>query len=370
MVHKDLIHIITLIANDKYSRVSAITVTVFSLGLALFYSSLAGLVIYGGYISGCVVCWCLLKYQNIASVYLLGLVSFCYGTNSSKKKLKQSCSICDDLSCKRHQQSKVINPGRDLYIAKELNAVIENFYNKILENFINSWYGQFTSDVDFLNELRYCLQHASAAFINTFTNLDHANIISRKLLPCVVKHVDDYLYMQQIVKLRKSRLNDVIVEYLGKRLHVATVNRKNELSYLQQLSSSLMPHVLPPKYLQCKNYVVLIREIVAGWVLLPLMDVLADPNIINSLVILAITYKSKNQQKKKTPIEKVKFLESFVTNNQISSFATDLNTIKGNTELLYAFMQFLKREEHVHLLQFCLDVGNPDATFLESCSDV
>jgi sorting nexin-14 len=224
--------------------------------------------------------------------------------------------------------------------------------------------------VDFLNELRYCLQHASAAFINTFTNLDHPNIISRKLLPCVVKHVDDYLYMQQIVKLRKSRLNDVIVEYLGNRLHVATVNRKNELSYLQQLSSSLMPHVLPPKYLQCKNYVVLIREIVAGWVLLPLMDVLADPNIINSLVILAITYKSKNQQKKKTPIEKVKFLESFITNNQISSFATDLNTIKGNTELLYAFMQFLKREEHVHLLQFCLDVGNPDATFLESCSDV
>jgi uncharacterized FlgJ-related protein len=100
------------------------------------------------------------------------------------------------------------------------------------------------------------------------------------------------------------------------------------------------------------------------------MDVLADPNIINSLVILAITYKSKNQQKKKTPIEKVKFLESFITNNQISSFATDLNTIKGNTELLYAFMQFLKREEHVHLLQFCLDVGNPDANFLEWCSDV
>jgi hypothetical protein len=144
MVHKDLIHIITLIANDKYSRVSAITVTVFSLGLAVFYSSLAGLVIYGGYISGCVVCWCLLKYQNIASVYLLGLVSFCYGTNSSKKKLKQSCSICDDLSCKRHQQSKVINPGRDLYIAKELNAVIENVSRALTLNYHHCGICSFT----------------------------------------------------------------------------------------------------------------------------------------------------------------------------------------------------------------------------------
>lgn len=225
-----------------------------------------------------------------------------------------------------------------------------------METFIISWYGQFTTDVDFLNELRYCLKYASAAVINQFLNLDHASIISRKLLPCVVKHIDDYMYMQQIIKLKKTRLNDVIVEYLGKRLHAATVNRKCELNYLQHLSSSLLPHVLPDKYLNCKNYVVLIREILAGWVLLPLMDVLADPNIINSLVILAVTYRS-NHTRNKHSTEKVKFLDGFIVNNhQKSSFATDLNTIKANTELLYAFMQFLKREEHVHLLQFCLDV--------------
>ncbi|RZB40834.1 sorting nexin-14-like [Asbolus verrucosus] len=329
MIHKDIYNIFTLIANDRYIRFSAILITAFTLFLALFFSPFAGLVIYGSYISGYVVCWCLLKYQNIASVYLLGLVSFCYGTNSSKQKLKQSCSICDDLSCKRHQQTKTVTPWKDLYIHKELNASIE--------------------DVS-----RACF---NAAVINRFQEIDHANIISTKLLPYIVKHIDDYLYMQQIVKLKNSRLNDVIVEYLGKRLHAATTNRKNELNYLQHLSSSLMPFILPEKYLQCKNYSVLIREILAGWVFLPLMDVLADPNIINSLVILAVTYKSKKQHKHKEEIEKVKFLENFIENNtQKSSFATDLNTIKGNTELLYEFMQFLKKEEHVHLLQFCLDV--------------
>lgn len=187
--------------------------------------------------------------------------------------------------------------------------------------------------------------------------MNHAHVIAAKLLPCIVKHIDDYLYMQQIIKLKNSRFNDVIVEYLGRRLHAATSNRKNELKYLQHLTASLMPFILPNDYLQCKNYAILIREILAGWVLLPLMDVLADPNILNSLVILAITYKGKKQTYKDVE-EKVSFLENFVVrNSKKSSFATDLNTIKGNTQLLYAFMQFLKKEEHVHLLQFCLDVG-------------
>lgn len=165
--------------------------------------------------------------------------------------------------------------------------------------------------------------------------------------------------MQQIVKLKKTRLNDVIVDYLGKRLHVATTNRKTELNYLQHLSSALTPFILPDKYLKCNNYTVLIREILSGWVLLPLMDVLADPNIINSLVILSMTYKKTKTQIRIKNVQKVQFLENFIKeNNQISSFVIDLNTIKKNTDLLYAFMQFLKKEDHVHLLQFCLEVDD------------
>lgn len=95
-----------------------------------------------------------------------------------------------------------------------------------------------------------------------------------------------------------------------------------------------------------------------GWVFLPLMDVLADPNIINYLVILSITYKSKKTTKSCADMEMVTFLENYaIINKKISPFAINLNKIKNNTDLLYAFMQFLKKQEHVHLLQFCLDVG-------------
>lgn len=108
-----------------------------------------------------------------------------------------------------------------------------------------------------------------------------------------------------------------------------------------------------------RNYAVIIREILAGWVLLPLMDVLSDPNVINYLVVLTMTHKFKKNPKVKMNEEKVEFLLNFGFKDyeKTSSFATNLNKIKNNTNLLYAFMQFLKKQDHVNLLQFCLDVG-------------
>lgn len=97
----------------------------------------------------------------------------------------------------------------------------------------------------------------------------------------------------------------------------------------------------------------------AGWVLLPLMDVVADSNIINYLVVLALTYKSNKHSKINMSEANVEFLYNFghKDSGKMSSFATNLNKIKRNTDLLYAFMQFLKKQDQVNLLQFCLDVG-------------
>lgn len=100
------------------------------------------------------------------------------------------------------------------------------------------------------------------------------------------------------------------------------------------------------------------REIIAGWVFLPLMDVLADPNVINYVTILAATYKYKSSGQAAHVQEKVEFLQNFSNRIKKSSALTsDLKTIRKDTDLLYAFMQFLKKENSVHLLQFCLDVG-------------
>ncbi|KAG5876709.1 hypothetical protein JTB14_038026 [Gonioctena quinquepunctata] len=359
-ISKEILDIIRLISNDKLVRTVALIITLFCLVVGIFISPLAALVLYSSYIFGYFASWLLIKYQNKTAVYLQRLTSFYHGRISAKVSIKQSCSVCDDLSCRRHQQTKSVTPWKYIHINSDLNAAIEHFYDRIITNFISSWYGQFTEDDDFKNELRHCFRFSTATMINRFFELDVGKIIANKLIPCAVRHVDDYLYIQQIGKLKNVRFNEVVTEYLGKRLHAAATNRNNELGYLRHMVSSLLPNVLPKSYLKCRNYSIIMREILAGWVFLPLMDILADPNIINSLVILAITYKPKKSSKTQRTKETVEFLCNYALNNnkKLSSFATNLNKIKNNTDLLYAFMQFLKKQDHVNLLQFCLDVDD------------
>lgn len=88
------------------------------------------------------------------------------------------------------------------------------------------------------------------------------------------------------------------------------------------------------------------------------MDVLADPNILNYLIILITTYKPKDGSNIQKEVPKHEFLEDFLMNDtKTSSFAVDLKTVIKSREMLYAFMQYLKKEGVVHLLQFCMDVG-------------
>jgi len=90
------------------------------------------------------------------------------------------------------------------------------------------------------------------------------------------------------------------------------------------------------------------------------MDVISDPNIINSLVILVVNYKSTKTPRSVSQSVEVELFYNFFQSDESprqSAFAFSLNKIKNTPELLYALMQFLKKEAQVHLLQFCLDVG-------------
>ncbi|XP_028141747.1 sorting nexin-14 isoform X2 [Diabrotica virgifera virgifera] len=359
MVYEEIKYNLRLVSDDKLVRTVTIGITLSVLLFGIFFRPLGALVIYVSYLFGFTVAWFLVKYKTKTTIYLQRLINFYRGHISVKKTLKPSCSICDDLSCRRHQQTRSITPWKHIYITAELNNRIEHFYERIISTFISSWYDHFTDDKDFVNELRYCFRFSTATVVNRLLELDIGDIVANKLVPCGVRHIDDYLYIQQIAKLKNVRFNEVVIEYLGKRLHAAATNRKNELGYLRHLVSSLLNHVLPGNYLKCRNFSVMMREVLAGWVLLPMMDVIADPNILNYLVILAATYKSKKTTKSNQNTEEVEFLCNYIsTESKVSSFSTSLNKIKKNTELLYAFMQFLKNNDNVNLLQFCLAVDD------------
>lgn len=310
------------------------------------------------YVFGVILCWSIIRYKNITAACFSRLAAFYKGHVLPQKSFLRQCTVCTHENCDRHESQLSKQPWKCLTITSKLNEAIKQFYNRIIDTFIASWYRNFTDDVTYLNELKYSLKFASANAANKIQTIDTGKVIVTKLIPCLIKHVDDYFYIKQFAKVNNKAFNNVIVEYLGKKLHIATTNRKNEVEYIRKLSERLVSELIPGDYLKCGNFSVLIRELLTVWVLLPLMDVIADPNILNSLIILCATYsKSHSNDSCVASMKSVEFLDGFVSSDKTNaSLSVDLKTVIKTPELLYAIMQYLKKEGVVHLLQFCMDV--------------
>ncbi|KAE8741300.1 hypothetical protein FOCC_FOCC013154 [Frankliniella occidentalis] len=330
--------------------------------LAITTSFILGVFVLGTYVLGVTLFYFLLK-KRVAVGNLLSIFT---GENSTNEKCQNEkcqnttgCNICGDGSCNRSKEPlyEAIRHG-EIMINAELDESIESLLNRILQDFVESWYSQISSDKAFELELRHCLRRACTIVLQRGLQINLAETIFVKLLPAAVNHLEDYLIIREMSQNQRIPFVRAAVQHLGTRLHPATFNRDRELDYLRQITECVLPSLVAQSQLQCQNFHALMRELIAGWVLLPLADVLADPSILNSLLLLLLGHQQLTQYKDVDNEPKVKFLEKFVdySPKYSSALHPDLSNILNNQKLLYAFMQFLKAERSVHILQFCLDV--------------
>lgn len=152
---------------------------------------------------------------------------------------------------------------------------------------------------------------------------------------------------------------------LERSIHPAVLNRKAELEYLRAVAVCLIPRLCNNhNNFDSKVFFSLTRELLSGFVLLPLMDVIADPNLINLLVIVATNKPTKVMRPLSTK-DRVMLLERFVRKRDSGRSTFSGNTILTDQTQLYAFMQFLKKEGAVDLLRFYLDVDSLNNELLD-----
>lgn len=189
-------------------------------------------------------------------------------------------------------------------------------------------------------------------------------------MPCALNHHE---IVQKMIKngVTLDKLADQFYanEY---QIHPAVRSRQSELDYLRAVARCLLPRVCINQNLDSKVFFSLGRELLACWVLLPLMDVLSNPNWLNAMIIEA-TDKRTNSSSKLVELKgpKVMFLANFIDKANGHGFktdkepTTDVTDFLNDQQQLYMFMQFLKREGAVDILRFYLDVTNLNAELLD-----
>ncbi|XP_063245661.1 sorting nexin-14 isoform X4 [Prinia subflava] len=270
-----------------------------------------------------------------------------------------SCAVCGKVKCKRHRPTLLLEnyqPWLDLEVPSKVDASLSEVLELVLENFIYPWYRNITDDESSVDELRGMLRFFASVLVRRIHKVDIPTVVTKKMLKAAMKHIEVIAKARQKVKSAEFLQQAALEEY-GPELHVALRSRRDELHYLRKLTELLFPYILPPKSTECRSLALLIREILPGSVFLPSMDFLADPDTVNHLLLIFIDDSPPEIATEPTS-SLVPFLQKFAEprNKKPSVLKLELKEIRDQQDLLFRFMNFLKQEGAVHVLQFCLTV--------------
>uniref|UniRef100_A0A3P8YIV3 Sorting nexin 14 n=1 Tax=Esox lucius TaxID=8010 RepID=A0A3P8YIV3_ESOLU len=275
--------------------------------------------------------------------------------------LGHSCAVCGKVKCKRHRPTLLLEnhqPWLDLKVYSKADASISEVLELVLENFVYPWYRDITDDEACIDELRMTFRFFASVLVRrtSSTDVDVPSIISGKMMKAAMKHVEIITKAKQKVKTTEGLQQAALDEY-GPDIHVALRSRRDELLYLRKLTEMLFAYLMPPKATDCRSLALLMREVMVGSVFLPTMDFMADPDTVNLMVLIFVD-KSPPEQATEPPSTLVPFLQKYADprTKKTSVLKLELKEIREQQDLLFRFMNFLKQEGAVHVLQFCLTV--------------
>ncbi|XP_027857226.1 sorting nexin-14 isoform X11 [Xiphophorus couchianus] len=318
------------------------------------------ILVFWSFLAGVVTFYCSLGPESLLPNIFMSIKPKTKSFQQELFPLGHSCAVCGKIKCKRHRPTLLLEnyqPWLDLKIPSKVDASLSEILELVLENVVYPWYREITDDDSFVDELRVTLRFLAAVLVRRIQKVDVASLITRKLLKVSMKHIEIISKARQKAVKNAEHLQQAALDEFGPDLHVALRSRRDELLYLRKLTEILFPYILPPKGTDCRSLTLLIREVLAGSVFLPSMDYLADPDTVNHLILIFID-KSPPEEATEPTSALVPFLQKYSDsrNKKPSVLKLELKEIREQQDLLFRFMNFLKQEGAVHVLQFCLAV--------------
>lgn len=184
----------------------------------------------------------------------------------------------------------------------EISAALNDILNKIIRDFVWTWYSDISSSPSFPTAVSSLLHASLAQLLYRASTIDLAALIVRRLVPKVTSHIDQFRQSEMALrgaglerKLTQSEELDLLLasRYAGKgaaKLHPAidnlstTFTKQNEEMHLRHLVDRVLPYILPETETRSKALGIMAREIAACAVLYPVMDLISDPDFWNRTI--------------------------------------------------------------------------------------
>uniref|UniRef100_A0A8C7LHJ8 Sorting nexin 14 n=1 Tax=Oncorhynchus mykiss TaxID=8022 RepID=A0A8C7LHJ8_ONCMY len=304
------------------------------------------LMVFWSFLAGVITFYCSLGTESLLPNILFTMKPKNKQEQQELFPLGHSCAVCGKVKCKRHRPTLLLEnyqPWLDLKVYSKVDASMSEVQD-------------ITDDEACVDELRMTFRFFASVLVRRAQKVDVPSLISGKMMKAAMKHVEIIAKAKQKVKNTEGLQQAALDEY-GPDLHVALRSRREELLYLRKVTEMLFSYLMPPKATDCRSLALLMREVMVGSVFLPTLDFMADPDTVNHMVLIFVD-DSPPELAMDPPSALVPFLQKYADprTKKTSVLKLELKEIREQQDLLFRFMNFLKQEGAVQVLQFCLTV--------------
>ena len=199
----------------------------------------------------------------------------------------------ESLGARSYYRRKPIYPA-SFVISEAIDGLLE----LVLRDYVNSWYKNIGSRPTFANEVDRAIRMALGNIRDRLLDQDVVEVIISRMVPIITTHMKDSYDSEQ--QIRGKTLNRNITEsdeldfaiagkYRDGRLHPAAAlafseTKLSQQQYLRGVVARLVNQLLPHNMTGSRVVSTLIKELVAGAVLFPVLQILADPDTWNQLI--------------------------------------------------------------------------------------
>ncbi|KAG0343033.1 Intermediate filament protein [Podila humilis] len=229
----------------------------------------------------------------------------------------------------------------------QLSEAIDTVIELVMRDYVAGWMRAITAEVVLQQRLEELLRIVLLRLKARIMDLDLTQLLVTRLVPKVTHHVKDFRKAEMALRgnslersLTESDELDTMVASkfrmgkLHRALSTSVSTKESEEAYLRTIVQTILPTLLPKKEIQSKVLRHLVRELLVGAVLWPIMDLLSDPDYWNQNIDLYVTHMVKKLR------EALKqHTDGMDISSRLGENSSDLN---GAGADLYSFEDFLK----------------------------
>ena len=204
-----------------------------------------------------------------------------------------------------YKQIKICEGARDGHDGRNglLSQRIDLLLSNIQRNYIKSWHSRISGRSAFTNEVDFTMRTALISVLDRLSKVDIADVAVSQFLPIITAHVKDFADAERAAwgeRLSRDAVDsDELVHIVvrkfrnGKVHHAASLSRLNarniQHEHLRNTVLGILPSILPQNMMTSSLVCVLMQEVIAGAILLPLMQAFTEPDFWNQLIISQVS---------------------------------------------------------------------------------